>query len=165
MRRDPAPGRTDDSSLADSPIRVLVIEAQAVVADGLTLTFAHEPDLAVVGVARDGAEGERLALKLVPDVVLVGSRLADGSGVEVVRRLRAARLPAAGIVLGANARDGAALAALEAGASSYVAMTQPVAEIVEAVRRAAGSERALPASVTPLPIQRPPRRDASVRSR
>ena len=101
--------------------------------------FEQTEDLKVVGEA--GSVAEALALDRVhtPDVLVIDINLGDGSGIDVVRHVRAAR-PAAGlVVLTMYDGDEHLLAALDAGASAFVLKQAPSEEVVQAARRAAGA--------------------------
>lgn len=115
------------------------MDDHALIRQGLRRAFEQTDDLEVVGEA--GSKGEALALDRahVPDVLVVDVNLGDGSGIDVVRQVREAR-PAAGlVVLTMYDGDDHLLAALDAGASSFVLKQAPTSEVVEAARRAAAS--------------------------
>jgi DNA-binding NarL/FixJ family response regulator len=94
-----------------------------------------------VVVAEASSLSEALALDRLhtPDVLVVDLNLGDGSGLDLVRRVREQR-PAAGIVV-CTMYDGDndLLAALEAGASAFVLKQAPAEDVVDSARRAASS--------------------------
>src|ERR1041384_4250350 len=75
----PAPGSGSSPSCrcansrphVDEAVRVLVVDDQALVRDGLTVILAAVPDIVVVGEAANGAEAVEAAVALHPDVVLM----------------------------------------------------------------------------------------------
>src|SRR5436190_4495539 len=63
------------------PIRVLVVDDQALVRQGFTVILEAEPDITVVGEAGDGAAAVDAALALRPDVVLMDVRMPGMDGI------------------------------------------------------------------------------------
>jgi len=60
------------------PIRLLVADDQPVILRGLSMILDAEPDIEVIAQAKDGLEAERLALELVPDVIVMVRAVQDG---------------------------------------------------------------------------------------
>ncbi|WP_024285587.1 response regulator transcription factor [Cellulomonas sp. KRMCY2] len=79
-------GAPDD---ADSAIRVVIADDQAMIRLGLRMILDHEPGIVTVGEARDGAEAVEAARAWRPDVVLMDVRMPVVDGVEATRRIRA----------------------------------------------------------------------------
>lgn len=107
--------------------------------EGLRRAFEQTEDLTVVAEASSVAEALALDRSHTPDVLVVDINLGDGSGIEVVRQVRARRPTAGLVVLTMYEGDEHLLAALEAGASSFVLKGAPADEVVQAARRAAES--------------------------
>ena len=57
--------------MAESDLRILIVEDQTIVREGLCAMLATKPALQVVGVAADGDEAVRQTLRLRPDVILM----------------------------------------------------------------------------------------------
>jgi NarL family two-component system response regulator LiaR len=131
-------------------IRLLIVEDHAVVRQSMRFLFDQEPDIEVVGEAATGSAALALALASgqQPDVVLLDLFLPDLDGITVLQRLRERR-PDLPVVLLTSAPDDAhLLAALHAGATSYLQKTAEVGEVLATVRAAARGESALPPGVT-----------------
>ncbi|MEV8631940.1 response regulator transcription factor [Streptosporangium sp. NPDC051023] len=128
-------------------MRLLIVDDHPVVRDGLSSMFARDPGFEVLGEAADGAEAVRLAQELRPDVILMDLRMPGMDGVtaitELVRRGVAARV----LVLTTYDTDNHVLSAIEAGATGYLLKDAPRAELLRAVRAAAGGEAVLSPSV------------------
>lgn len=83
-------------------IRVLVADDNKAVRDVLALLVKAEPDLQLVGTARDGQEALAMCQTLLPDVVLMDLAMPVMGGVEAIHAIRAAQ-PDVKIVLLTNA--------------------------------------------------------------
>ena len=119
-------------------IRVLVVDDEARVRQGLRMRLASEPDLAVVGEAGDGPTALHLALALRPDVVLLDLLLAGMDGIEAARMLQAA-VPASRIVAFSIREDVLTRrAAASAGAAAFVGKQEGPELLLAAIRDTAG---------------------------
>ncbi len=126
-------------------ISVLLVDDHDLIRQGLRRAFERCADFTVVGDAATISDGEALANKTRPDVVVTDVRLPDGTGLSLTRRLRAEN-PAIGIVvLTMYAGDEQLFSALEAGASAFVAKDAPSDDVVAAARHAAVAPRSFTA--------------------
>ena len=117
-------------------IRVLVVDDQRLVREGLTALLELADDLALVGVAEDGAQAVDLVAERQPDVVLMDLRMPGMDGVEATRRIRRDHPDVEVVVLTTHADDDSVLAALRAGARGYLTKDAGMAEIARAVAAA-----------------------------
>jgi DNA-binding NarL/FixJ family response regulator len=118
---------------------VLLVDDHELIRHGLRLAFQRSGDFEVIGEASNKAEGLRLTLSRVPDVVVVDIRLPDGSGLDLGRALREAFPDLGIVVLTMYAGDDQLFAALESGASAFVAKSAASDDVVAAARHAAAS--------------------------
>jgi DNA-binding NarL/FixJ family response regulator len=117
--------------------RVLVVDDQTVVRDGLVLLLGLLPGLEVVGSAGDGEEAVRLVAENHPDVVLMDLRMPRVDGVEATRRIKAEHPSVQIVVLTTFSDDESVFAALQAGARGYLtkdAGADEIARAIDAVR-------------------------------
>jgi DNA-binding NarL/FixJ family response regulator len=131
-----------------SRTRVLIADDHALVREGTREILAREPDLAVVGEARDGEEAVALAAELLPDVVIVDIGMPHLNGIEATRRIKAGHPEIGVLVLTMHDDDGYLFAILEAGAAGYLLKDCHGAEVVAAVRSIRAGEAVLHPAVT-----------------
>ena len=118
-----------------APIRVLAVDDQRVVREGLALLLSLLPGVEVAGTAADGEQALALAAELKPDVILMDLRMPGMGGAEATRRLRAVDPSATVIVLTTYADDHSVLSALRAGAVGYLTKDAGADEIRQALER------------------------------
>jgi DNA-binding NarL/FixJ family response regulator len=130
-----------------SPIRVLVVDDQAIVRDGLVTVLSLVPDLEVVGEASDGAEAIALVDRDVPDVVLMDLRMPGVDGPTATERIVRAHPSVAVLVLTTFADDESIVGALRAGARGYLTKDAGRAEIATAIRAVASGQSTFDAAI------------------
>jgi len=124
---------------------VLLIDDHDLIRQGLRRAFERNADFTVLGEASNLGQGEQLVAKFKPQVVVIDVRLPDGSGLDLVRKMRQ-HMPALGIVvLTMYAGDEQLFAALDSGASAFVPKDAPAEDVVAAARHAAVSPRSFTA--------------------
>lgn len=116
-------------------IRILIAEDQGMVLGALAALLEMEPDLEVVGRARDGQEALDLVLTAKPDVVLTDIEMPRMTGLELATELKRRGHPARVVILTTFARGGYLRRALDAGAAGYLLKDAPAERLAEAVRR------------------------------
>nr|WP_262845370.1 response regulator transcription factor [Sphaerisporangium corydalis] len=136
--------RADESA----PIRVLIVDDDALVRAGLTLMLKGVPDLRIVGAVADGGEVESAVAEHAPDVVLMDIRMNGLDGIEATRRLRAKAGAPEVVVLTTFDADELVFRALRSGASGFLLKDTPPEGIVDAVRKVVAGEPILSPSVT-----------------
>ncbi len=116
-------------------IRVLLVEDQRLLREGMRTLLSLENDIDVVGEASDGREALAAAMTHRPDVVLMDVRMPVMNGVEATRALRASLPGTRILILTTFDDDQLVMEALTEGASGYLTKDLPAGEIAEAVRR------------------------------
>lgn len=120
---------------------VLLVDDHELIRQGLVRAFERDARMTVVGQAGTVAEGIAAWGRLRPDLVVTDFQLPDGTGLDVVRAVRADS-PTAGIVmLTMHAGDAQILAAMEAGASAFLGKETPGSEVVAAAAHAVKAPR------------------------
>ncbi len=144
---------------AKGQFRILLVDDHAVVRVGLRNLINDETDLLVVGEASSCAEALRLAAEIDPKVIVLDMRLPDGSGDEIIDRLKRVAVNARVLVLTSFADDTLLLSALRAGADGYLMKDVAEADLIGAIRKIA-----IDAVVTPRPDGSSARKTPSVAS-
>jgi NarL family two-component system response regulator LiaR len=134
--------------------RVLVVDDHRVVRQGLRFLLDQQDGIEVVGECTDGDGVVDAVRALRPDVVLLDLLMPRVGGVAALERLAVAGLHTAVIVLTSAEDDEHVLAALRAGALSYLSKTAGVEEVVGAVRAAAAGESTLEPAMATLLVRR-----------
>jgi len=129
-------------------IRILLVEPQAVVREGLRLLLEKRPGFVVVGEADDGQKAVELASRLRPTVVVTELLLPLLSGLEVVRQVCKGSSGARAVVLSGRDARSSVEDALRAGAAGYVVKSAPPKELLEAVELVCSGESFLSPAVT-----------------
>ncbi len=130
-----------------APIRLLIVDDQALFREGLRTLLSVQPGLDVVGEAGNGEEALRQAAALHPDVILMDLQMPVMDGAAATRRLRAQQPDAKVIVLTTFDDEENVFEGLRAGAVGYLLNDTPSAKLVEAIRLAARGESFLEPSV------------------
>ncbi len=97
----------------------------------------HAPEIELVGAAGTSDDGVQAVLDLRPDVVLLEIKMADGLGLDTLRRVRQAAPSTDVIVLTSYMDEAERLSCFQAGASSYVLKdidSQRLIRAIESVR-------------------------------
>jgi len=126
-----------------TPVRVLVVDDHEVVRRGVVDVIDADPTLEVVAEAATVRDAIVRAAAVHPDVAVVDLKLPDGTGIEVVRRLREEAPDLRCVVLTSFDDDEAVAAALAAGASAFVLKTVRGTEIADVVRKVAAGRNML----------------------
>jgi DNA-binding NarL/FixJ family response regulator len=129
--------------MSDGVIRLLLLDDHASFRELLALRLAREPNFAVVVEAGSLAEARQALRQIAIDIALVDLDLPDGSGVEIIRDLRAVNPQAHTVLLTASGDRYEHARAVAAGASGVLTKTVGSAEIIAAIQRLGAGEALL----------------------
>ncbi|MBB2744588.1 UNVERIFIED_ORG: DNA-binding NarL/FixJ family response regulator [Microbispora rosea subsp. rosea] len=129
-------------------MRVLVVDDQQLMREGLVALLDLVDHVEVVGDAGNGEEALSLVAELRPDVVLMDLRMPVMDGVEATRRISREYPEVAVVVLTTYDDDRSVDSALLAGACGYLTKDAGRAEIAAALRSAAAGQSTFSAAVS-----------------
>ena len=118
---------------ASPPVRVLMADDHPILLAGLQALVGSDPDLQIVGEARDGRTALQLALDLRPDVVVLDVSMPEMNGIEVTRALRAAWPECRILVLTVHEDRAYLWQLLEAGVSGFLLKRSASEELTRAL--------------------------------
>jgi DNA-binding NarL/FixJ family response regulator len=119
-------------------IRVLIVEDQTLVREGLERLLDLADDITVVERAIDGADGLEKLRQTLPDVVLLDVRMPKMTGLEFLQALREVGDSTPAILLTTFDDDSALLNGIRLGARGYLLKDVSLAKLTEAIRLVAG---------------------------
>lgn len=130
-------------------IKVLLVDDQALVRQGLSTLLALEEGIQIVGEAGDGDEAVKQVGFLQPDVVLMDMRMPKKSGVEATQEIHKRYPSVKVLILTTYDEDDLIVGALKAGASGYLLKDSPSEKLATAIRAVQEGYTQLSPSVTP----------------
>jgi len=117
------------------PIRILIVEDQTLMRQGMKTILDLEPGLRVVGEAADGEAGVHMALDLRPDVILMDVQMPRLNGIEAIAAICAVWPEARVIILTTFSRDDYVFQGVRAGAVGFLLKDAPVEDLIQTIRR------------------------------
>lgn len=138
---------------AKSPIRLMVVDDHEVVRQGLK-AMLEAAGMTVVAEAGTVADAIERAAVTRPDVIVMDVRLADGSGIEATREIRAQRPDVRVVMLTSFADEDALFASILAGASGYVLKQVRSDDLVRSIRAVVDGQSLLDPAVTGAVLDR-----------
>ena len=115
-------------------IKILLVDDHPLVREWLTNLLKQQFDFQVCGESGSAPEALRLVAALQPDIAIVDISLASGSGIDLIKDLKAGHAAVAVLVLSMHDEMLYAERALRAGAGGYVMKSEATQKIIEAVR-------------------------------
>ncbi len=132
-------------------IRLLIADDHGVVRQGLRMFLSSDPELEVVGEARNGAEAVSLARELHPDVVLMDLLMPIMDGIQAIAAIRHEAPDTEVLALTSVLQDNLVSDAIRAGAIGYLLKDTEAQELRRAIKAAAAGQVQLsPAAATHL---------------
>ena len=163
---------TPEEGINHAAIRIVIAEDQALVRRGAAMLLSMEPDMEVVGQARNGVEAVELAQLLHPDVILMDLHMPLKGGVAATREITRDLPNTQVLVLTTLHDDETVFEAVRAGAHAYLLKDAAEDELLETIRALRRGESRLTPQIArkvmdqfrrlaPMPAAAPVREDVS----
>jgi two-component system, NarL family, response regulator DevR len=140
--------------MTNGMLRLMLVDDHEVVRSGLKTMLEATGDMRVVAEAATVVDAIALAERICPDVIVMDVRLADGSGIEATREIRARQPQTRVLMLTSFADDAALFASIMAGASGYVLKQIKGGDLVRAIRSVGQGHSLLDPVVTAPVLER-----------
>jgi len=115
-------------------VRVLLVDDQTIIREGLTTILKYESGIEVVGQASDGKEALVLARTLEPDVVLMDIKMPVLGGIPATRRIKKELPDTRVIILTTYDADDLVFEGIKAGAQGYLLKDVSAETLTDAIR-------------------------------
>lgn len=115
-------------------IRVLICDDQDIAREGLQLILETDPEIEVVGAARDGTEAIDKTQELIPDLVLMDLKMPGVNGILATQKIKDIQPATHVLVLTTYDNDSWVFDAIRAGASGYLLKDSPRDLLVAAIK-------------------------------
>ncbi len=123
------------------PIRLIIADDHPIFRDGLRRLLEAEPDMKVVGEAKDGAEAVKLARQLKPDIMLLDLAMPKHPGLEALRELSVGGANSVRVILlTAAAEKNQIVEALQLGARGVVLKDSATQLLLKAIHTVMAGE-------------------------
>lgn len=122
-------------------IRILIADDHAMVREGLKKTLGEEPDMCVVGEAKDAREVLSLARDVPADVLVLDISMPGESGLSILHDLSKTARHLHVLILSMHPEERFAVRALKEGASGYLTKESAPHELAMAIRKIASGRK------------------------
>jgi DNA-binding NarL/FixJ family response regulator len=116
------------------PIRVLIVDDQQLVRDGIKALLEIKDDFAIIGTASNGQEAIDILTHTPADIILMDIRMPGMGGIEATREIRKKDTSIRIIMLTTFNNDDYIVKAIQAGANGYLLKDIPKDDLAEAIR-------------------------------
>lgn len=129
--------------MSSKDIRVLVIDDQSIVREGLIAMLSSKPGIEVIGEAGSGEDAVAILEDIQPDVILMDLVMPGMGGVEAIHQIIGMRPNARILVLSGFSEDARIVEAIRAGAQGYILKSSQLEELVTAIHQTNAGETPL----------------------
>jgi DNA-binding NarL/FixJ family response regulator len=129
--------------MPNKKITIILVDDHPLLRKALRDVLDEESDLSVIAEASDGDEAIKLALELVPDVVIMDINMPKLGGLEAIRQIKAKNPGIIIMALTVHTEDEYILEILQAGAAGYLVKSVYGQEVIRAIRAVASGDMVL----------------------
>jgi DNA-binding NarL/FixJ family response regulator len=144
---NPAP---KNSNVNKSKVKIFLVDDHPLVREWLTNLIQQQPDLVVCGESEDAPHALQEIDAIKPDVAIVDISLKQGSGIELIKNLKALQPGVAVIVLSMHDERLYAERALRAGARGYIMKSETAKKVIMVIRQVLGGKIYMSENLTAL---------------
>lgn len=128
-------------------IRILVVDDQSVVREGIVAILSLQPDIHVVAEAEDGIQAVEMARKTKPDVILLDLVMPRRDGLSAIPELKEVVPNTCILVLTSFAESNRVYQAIKAGALGYMLKDTTRTQLIQSIRDVAKGQASIHPSV------------------
>jgi NarL family two-component system response regulator LiaR len=128
-------------------IRILVVDDESVVRDGVVAILSFQSDMKVVGEAEDGVRAVDLARQAKPDVVLLDMQMPKQGGLETIPKIKEVSPNSHILVLTSFAESDRVYQAIKGGALGYLLKDSTRVQLLQAIRDVANGQASIQPSI------------------
>ncbi len=128
-------------------MNILIADDHPVVRQGLKQMLTAEPDMVVVGEAKNASETLEMARNLDWDVAILDYSMPDGNGLYVLKEIKQVHPRRPVLILSMHPEDSVAVSVLRAGAAGYINKECAPDELTVAIRKAVSGKKYVSASL------------------
>jgi DNA-binding NarL/FixJ family response regulator len=140
MKAELFPKKNGDAAVSSRVRKVMLVDDHPVMREGLAQLINHEPDLRICGQYEDAACAFEAVPAVRPDLAIVDLTLKRGSGLELVKNIRANYPNLVILVLSMHDESLYAERVLRAGAAGYITKQEASDKVLGAIRRVLGGD-------------------------
>jgi len=138
---------TTKPAVSRKKVRILVVDDESVVREGIVAILTLQPDLEVVGEATDGLEAVQMARKAKPDVILLDMVMPHQDGLTTIPILKEALPDSRILVLTSFAESDRVYQAIKTGALGYLLKDATRVQLLQAIRDVDNGQPSLQPSI------------------
>ena len=148
--------------VVQSSLKVVLVEDHLAYRESLALALSTVGSIQVVGQATRGRDAYPLIAETLPDVTVVDFMLPDTDGVSLARELRRRKLRTRIMILGRLGHPLFVRDAMRSGVSGFALKKEPLADLIQAIKRVASGQSYLSPHVLPALEAGPREEDAGL---
>ena len=133
--------------------RILVVDDQNVVRDGVVTMLSFQPDMEVVGEAQNGIQALEVAKQTQPDVILLDISMPLQDGLTTIPQIKEFLPNSRILVLTSYAENDLVYQAIKAGALGYLLKDATRMQLIQSIRDVAGGKASIHPSIAMRVIQ------------
>jgi len=134
-------------------LKIMLAEDHAILREGLRSLIERQPDMEIIGEAKDGQAAVQMAETLKPDIIIMDVTMPDVSGIEATRQIKANNPGVKIIALSAFDKPDFVLGMVKAGASAYLLKDNLFDELLKAIHAVVQGQSYLCPEVAKVVVQ------------